>query len=75
MTIMSIADVFSALANGLSVTRNDSNERSAEYFLESTNGKRRMFTRTHRNGVTLINPAIFDWDDIVATDWKVVQAS
>ena len=51
-----------------------SNVPTGQFFLKSMNGKQYLFQRVYLavTGELVESPAIFEWDDIIATDWQVV---
>lgn len=70
---MNITEAMEALEARQHITREGSNYINTEYFLSDHDGKRYLFMRTNspRFGIAE-SPAVFDWDDMASTDWRVV---
>lgn len=67
---MNIVEAKAALEANKYITREGSRNTNAAYFLSKEDGRRYLFIRTvsPRYGTTE-SPAVFDWDDLEATNW------
>jgi hypothetical protein len=70
---MNITEAQAALEAGQHITRDGMPLANSSFFLVESNGKKYLFTRTlsPRFGVRE-SPTSFDWDDMTATNWRVV---
>jgi hypothetical protein len=59
------------------IERLGSNVPTGQFFLKSMNGKQYLFQRVYLAVIDELveSPAIFEWDDIIATDWQVAGTS
>lgn len=71
---MNILEAKAALEANQLISREGSNHTDATYFLTNENGRAYLFQRTvsARYG-TIESPAVFDWDDMLATNWRIVN--
>jgi hypothetical protein len=66
--------VLLALSEGKSVQRVHNNNRKEIFFLKTDRKRQFLFKRTFRvlSGEPIESPAMFDWDDLKATNYEVV---
>jgi hypothetical protein len=75
--MLDISGALNLLKAGHSIQRPGSNMTGTSYFLKNDNGKECLFVRqTRLNSSEVIEePTAFDWDDLTATTWQVVETA
>jgi hypothetical protein len=75
--MLDISGALNSLKAGHSIERPGSNMRGTSYFVKNENGRDTLFVRqTRTNSSEVIEePTAFDWDDLIATTWQVVESS
>ncbi len=60
---------------GRVIGREGSNHANAQWYLHTEDGKPYLFQRVVKasTGKVIESPAVFDWDDMSATNWKVIN--
>lgn len=73
--MLDISGALNLLKAGHSIQRPGSNMTGTSYFLKNDNGRDCLFVRqTRLNSSEVIEePTAFDWDDLTATTWQVVE--
>jgi hypothetical protein len=74
--MLDISAALNSLKAGQSIERPGSNMRGTSYFVKNENGRDTLFVRqTRTNSPEVIEePTAFDWDDLTATTWQVVES-
>ena len=75
--MLDINGALNLLKAGHSIQRTGSNMMGTSYFLKNENGKEYLFVRQARlnSSEVIEEPTAFDWDDLTATTWQVVQTT
>jgi hypothetical protein len=65
------------LKAGRSIKREGSLHTHSSFFLKNVDGVPCLFERLRRGTLSEIveRPAVFGWDDVIATNWQVVESS
>jgi hypothetical protein len=75
--MLDISGALNLLKAGHSIQRPGLNMEGTSYFLKTENGTECLFVRqTRLNSSEVIEePTAFDWDDLTATTWQMVETT
>lgn len=73
--MLDIIGALNSLKAGHSIERTGSNMKGTSYFLKNENGRHHLYVRQTRlnSSEAIEEPTAFDWDDLTATTWQVVE--